>query len=220
MAYYWSPGLQGDNLIQEKDPTLVLIPSMSPPADSDQIIWNDAEDSQLIEACIEGEEQAWTALINRYSRLIYTIPLRFGFSKMVADEIFQETCLILLEKLDSLQQTERVRSWLVTVCKRVCIQHMRQNKKVQSLDLMEVDGRFPDLDSELILLEQQYLVQEAMQRLPERCQQLVKALFFEEPPASYDEIAALLNISKGSIGPTRSRCLDKLHQELKNLGHK
>ena len=206
-------------MIQEKDHTLVLITPMSPPANSGQVNWNDAEDSQLIEACIGGEEQAWVALINRYSRLIYTIPLRFGFSKMVADEIFQETCLILLEKLDSLEQTERVRSWLVTVCKRVCIQHMRQNKDVQSLDVIDVDGRFPDLDSELILLEQQHLVQEAMRCLPERCQQLIIALFFEDPPASYDELADRLDISKGSIGPTRSRCLEKLHQEIEKLGH-
>lgn len=205
-------------MIQEKDHTLLSIPPMFPPVDTDQMNWENADDSQLIAACVDGEEQAWVTLINRYSRLIYTIPLRFGFSKMIADEIFQETCLILLEKLDSLQQTERVRSWLVTVCKRVCIQHMRQNKDVQTIEGLEVDGRFPDLDSELILLEQQHLVQEAMQRLPARCQELIQALFFDESPASYDDIAAMLNISKGSIGPTRSRCLEKLHQELENLG--
>ena len=206
-------------MIQEKDHTLLSSPPMAPPVDTDQMNWENANDSQLIEACIVGEEQAWATLINRYSRLIYTIPLRFGFSKMIADEIFQETCLILLEKLDSLQETDRVRSWLVTVCKRVCIQHMRQNKDVQTIEGLDLDGRFPDLDSELILLEQQHLVQEAMQRLPDRCQQLIQALFFEEPPASYDDIASRLNISKGSIGPTRSRCLEKLHQELENSGH-
>jgi RNA polymerase sigma factor (sigma-70 family) len=205
-------------LIQEKDHTLLSISPMLPPVDKDQMNWENADDSQLIAACVQGEEQAWATLINRYSRLIYTIPLRFGFSKMIADEIFQETCLILLEKLDSLQQTERVRSWLVTVCKRVCIQHMRQNKDVQTIEGLELDGRFPDLDSELILLEKQHLVQEAMQRLPDRCQQLIQALFFDDPPAPYDDIAAILNISKGSIGPTRSRCLEKLHQELENLG--
>ena len=205
-------------MIQEKDHTLLSISPMLPPVDKDQMNWENADDSQLIAACVQGEEQAWVTLINRYSRLIYTIPLRFGFSKMIADEIFQETCLILLEKLDSLQQTERVRSWLVTVCKRVCIQHMRQNKDVQTIEGLELDGRFPDLDSELILLEKQHLVQEAMQRLPDRCQQLIQALFFDDPPAPYDDVAARLNISKGSIGPTRSRCLEKLHQELENLG--
>ena len=181
--------------------------------------WESANDSQLIEACLAGEEEAWVVLIQRYSRLIYTIPLRFGFSKMVADEVFQETCLILLENLDSLQQKDRVRSWLVTVCRRVCIQYLRQKQEVQSLEGVNLDGRFPPLDSKLIQLEQQHVVQEALANLPPRCQELLKALFFNTPPTSYEEIAQQFNISTGSIGPTRNRCLEKLEQELMKLGH-
>ena len=184
-----------------------------------KIVWENAKDSQLIEACLAGEEAAWAVLLQRYSRLIYTIPLRFGFSKMVADEIFQETCLILLEGLDSLQQKDRVRSWLVTVCRRVCIQHLRQKKEMQSLDGVNLDGRFPPIDSELIRLEQQHVVQEALAKLPLRCQELLKALFFDMPPAPYEEIAQMLGMPTGSIGPTRTRCLEKLEQELTKLGH-
>jgi len=185
----------------------------------DKVTWENASDSQLIEACLSGEEEAWVALIQRYSRLIYTIPLRFGFSKMVADEIFQETCLILLESLESLQQKDRVRSWLVTVCRRVCIQHLRQKKEVQSLETVNLDGRFPPIDSELIKLEQQHDIQEALANLSSRCQELLKALFFDSPPATYEEIAQELHVPTGSIGPTRNRCLEKLEQELKKLGH-
>jgi RNA polymerase sigma factor (sigma-70 family) len=215
--------VSGDNLIPDEDIALLPSPSLLslPPKG---VTWEDANDSQLIEACILGEERAWTALINRYSRLVYTIPLRFGFSKMVADEIFQETCLILLESLETLRETERVRAWLVTVCRRVSIQHMRQKKEVQSLDAINLDGRHldgrhldgrdPPLDAELIQLEQQHIVQEALTKLPARCQQLIKALFFSHPPASYEEIAGQLNISTGSVGPTRSRCLEKLEQEI------
>jgi RNA polymerase sigma factor (sigma-70 family) len=211
-------------LIPEEDIALLPSPSLLslPPKG---VTWEDANDTQLIEACILGEERAWTALINRYSRLIYTIPLRFGFSKMVADEIFQETCLILLESLETLREKDRVRSWLVTVCRRVSIQHMRQKKEVQSLDAINLDGhhledarhldgRYPPLDAELIQLEQQHIVREALTKLPARCQQLIKALFFAHPPASYEEIAGQLNISTGSVGPTRSRCLEKLQQEI------
>jgi RNA polymerase sigma factor (sigma-70 family) len=143
---------------------------------------------------------------------------------MVADEIFQETCLILLESLETLREKDRVRAWLVTVCRRVSIQHMRQKKEVQSLDSINLDsrlsdgrpldGHYPPLDAELIQLEQQHIVQEALTKLPTRCQQLIKALFFSHPPAPYEEIAGQLNISTGSVGPTRSRCLEKLQQEI------
>jgi RNA polymerase sigma factor (sigma-70 family) len=205
-------------LIPDKKLALPSTPS-SLPTHEDRVAWEDLADNQLIDACIDGDEQAWTTLINRYSRLIYTIPLRFGFPKIVADEVFQETCLTLLESLDSLQEKDRVRSWLVTVCRRVCIQHRRQKKEWQSLDGVTIDGRFPPLDSELIQLEQQHLVHEALAKLPPRCQQLLQALFFETPPASYEEIAHQLNISTGSIGPTRIRCLEKLQQELAKSDH-
>jgi len=35
-------------------------------------------DSELIDACLKGTGQAWEALIVRYQRLIYSIPLRYG----------------------------------------------------------------------------------------------------------------------------------------------
>ena len=205
-------------MIPDEDLALLQTPSW-PSFTEENTVWEDASDSQLIDACITGDEQAWAVLVNRYSRLIYTIPLRFGFSKMVADELFQETCLILLESLESLQNKDRVRSWLVTVCRRVCIQYMRQKKNVQSLDSVEVDGNLPPLDSDLLQLEQQHIVQEALARLPSRCQELIKALFFANPSLSYEEIAERLDISTGSVGPTRIRCLEKLHQELKKSGH-
>ena len=201
---------------EEQDSTL---PSATSNAARETPEWERADDSQLIEWCLNGEEKAWTVLIERYSRLIYTIPFRFGFTKMVADEIFQETCLILLEKMETLREKDRVRSWLVTVCRRVCIQRLKQMDELQSIENIEVDGRVLPLDNELMLLEQHHIIHEALSQLPERCQKLLKALFFEAPPPSYEEISKELAISVGSIGPTRIRCLDKLEQELLKLGH-
>lgn len=182
-------------------------------AQTDISAWDDVD---LISACLEGDEQAWTALIERYSRLIYTIPLRFGLTKPVADEIFQETCLILLEKLDTLRDHQRIASWLVTVTRRACIQRWRR-KAVQTVDLQESNKSSDDIENEVLRVEQHYIVQRAMGNLKPRCQRLLKWLFFDVPSPSYDDIAEELNIPKGSIGPTRSRCLDKLRQEIVKL---
>ncbi len=89
-----------------------------------------ATDAQLVHACLAGNELAWETLVNRYGRLVYTIPRRFGLAETVADEIFQETWLALLEKLDMLHEPERVKSWLVTVARRASIQHMRDMKRL------------------------------------------------------------------------------------------
>ncbi len=50
----------------------------------------------------------------------------------------------------------------------------------------------------------------AVRSLDDRCRRLVLALFFDPVEPSYDRIAQCLCIPKGSIGPTRSRCLAKL----------
>lgn len=172
------------------------------------------DDSDLITACLTGDEQAWLVLLERYSRLIYSIPLRFGLPKSVADEIFQETCLILLEKLNTLRDREHLSSWLITVTRRGCIQRWRR-KDIETVELQETNQALETtLEEVLLRLERQHLVQRALTELSPRCQQLLKALFFADPPPSYEEIAGKLAISTGSIGPTRARCLEKLRQQI------
>ena len=35
-------------------------------------------DSELVAACLAGHDEAWSALIGRYKRLIYSVPFRYG----------------------------------------------------------------------------------------------------------------------------------------------
>lgn len=185
---------------------------------STQPDWSELPDPDLIQACLDGQEEAWTALVERYSRLIYTIPLRFGMHKQVADEIFQETCLIMLEKLDTLQDRERLSSWIITVARRACIQRWRRNDRVQLVEIHETHSvSHTDLDVGMVQIEQQHIIERAMARLNPRCQELLTALFFDHPPKTYEEITEQMNIALGSIGPTRSRCLKKLREEILDI---
>jgi len=186
----------------------------SPPPHPD---YSQRDDAALVTACLKGEELAWVALLERYNRLIYTIPLRFGFSKAMADEIHQETCLIMLEKMDTLRNRQQLSSWLMTVTRRACIKRWR-NKNAEEVELTEtahVDESH--LEEKISHLEETFLLQEAFAKLSDRCQHMVQALFLTEPPLTYEEIAKQLDISLGSVGPTRARCLDKLKREVERL---
>ena len=177
--------------------------------------WDEyAQDHELINACLTGDEAAWTLLIQRYRRLIYTIPLRFGMPPTAAEEIFQEVCLILLQKLHTLREQARLSAWIVTVTRRACMKHWRQSPASASLDDLadrpdEYDG---DLDEGLLILERRHTLQQALERLDRRCRQLLEVLFLTDNPPSYQQIAHDLDMSEGSIGPTRARCLEKLRQ--------
>lgn len=178
-------------------------------------------DSQLVMACLSGDERAWETLLDRYGRLIYTIPIRFGFTRTVADEIFQEVCLILLEKLKTLQDHDRLHPWLVTITRRTCIQRIRQKDNLALLDSIDetADTTNPDalVEDAFLRVEEQTLLLDALANLDDRCQVLLRALFLSEPPPSYEDISCDLNIPLGSIGPTRSRCLEKLRNEIAKL---
>ena len=62
-------------------------------------------------------------------------------------------------------------------------------------------------------LQQQDLVRRALDRLEERCRELLLMLFRDDDDKlPYEEVARRLGMPVGSIGATRARCLAKLRQ--------
>lgn len=176
-------------------------------------------DKELLAACRRGEETAWEELIHRYQRLIFTIPRRAGLDEDQSADVFQEVFATLLRKLDDIDDPERLHAWLVTTARRITWRVISKAQLSISVDdyseaLEERLAATPDnaalADEVLLRLEEQHRVRRALTRLDERCQKLLKLLFYESEPLSYAEIAALLGTSEGSIGPTRARCLEKL----------
>jgi DNA-directed RNA polymerase specialized sigma24 family protein len=64
-------------------------------------------------------------------------------------------------------------------------------------------------EDRVLLAERQRAVWQAVQRLPQRCQELLRVVAFSHRP-DYDAVATALGMPRGSIGPTRGRCLAKL----------
>jgi DNA-directed RNA polymerase specialized sigma subunit len=67
-------------------------------------------------------------------------------------------------------------------------------------------------------IERTQMLMDAINLLPERCQRMVRMLFFSDPPMSYSAVAGKLNLAEGSIGFIRGRCLKKLRSALEQMG--
>lgn len=179
-------------------------------------------DKELLIACRTGDESAWEALIDRYQRLIYAIPRRAGLSEDQAGEVFQDVFVTLLQKLNDINDPDRLHAWLVTAARRKTWRLMTKERSFKRGDTDDaedaklrelVDQQLPP-DEALLQLEQQHRIRLALLALDERCRTLLTMLYYRNEPASYAEIAAAFGTTEGSIGPTRARCLKKL---LKNL---
>ncbi len=182
------------------------------------------EDREIVAACLEGQHQAWEALIARYQRLIYSIPIKARLSPDDSADIFQSVCLKLLESLSTLRDHEKIVSWLITTttreCWRVSNRRRRDNPSegyVTDEDSdrpMEIPDQSPLADEQLHKLQQQQIVRDSIAALPERCAELIQMLFYQKDEMSYADIARRVKIPVSSIGPTRARCLEKLKKIL------
>ncbi|MCX7792410.1 MAG: sigma-70 family RNA polymerase sigma factor [Chloroflexaceae bacterium] len=181
--------------------------------------YDTADDAFLIRACRKGDELAWRTLVERYAQLIYRIPLRCGLSFEQADDVVQNVFVLLIEKLDQLEQPDRVRAWLVTAARWESLRAIRARSHTSEVALLDNEAE-QSLDPDLLVIttEQRRLVRQALAMLDPRCSDLLRMLFCHLPTPTYGEIARALSISEGSIGPTRARCLRKLRQILDELG--
>jgi DNA-directed RNA polymerase specialized sigma24 family protein len=67
----------------------------------------------------------------------------------------------------------------------------------------------PQPEERVLLAERHRDVWQAVRLLPQRCQELLRVVAFTHRP-DYDAVAVALGMPRGSIGPTRGRCLAKL----------
>ena len=177
------------------------------------------DDEALVRACRRGEAAAWEALVMRYQRLIYAIARRAGLDRDQCDEAFQNVFMALFEHLDRIEQPALVGAWLATTARYEVWGVRRRVRAVgaSELDIPSHAEQLLDdtpLDDALLQLEEQNRIREAVAALDERCRTLVTLLFYRADPPSYTEIAALLGMTEGSIGPTRARCLTKMRRLL------
>jgi RNA polymerase sigma factor (sigma-70 family) len=178
-------------------------------------------DTYLIEQCLKGKESAWSELIDRYKNLIFSIPVHYGFSQEDSADIFQAVCMDLLAELPRLREPKALAGWLIQVSRNKCF-HRKQaleRHNVQEIDDLDVAAPIEEPENLIAQVEQVQSLHDAMLDLPPQCQQLVKMLFFENPPRPYEQVAKQLRLATGSIGFTRRNCLDKLRERLEKLGY-
>lgn len=180
--------------------------------------WND---DRLVKQCVQGSEEAWHTLIDRYKNLIFSIPIKYGFTREDAADIFQSVCVEFLRELPKLRDAAALPKWLIQISVHACLRRRKEQERFQTgSDELETlaDERRELPEAWMHALQQEQALRHAVSGLPARCQELVRMLFYETPSRPYAEIAAQLGLAPGSIGFIRGRCLTKLRRALEKAG--
>ena len=172
--------------------------------------------SDLVARARSGDKQAWDALVERYSPLIWSICRRHRLGRADADDVSQSVWLRLLDQLDRVRDPAALPGWLATTARRECLRMLGASNGPHATMYAQDVESLPDeraglADQELLAAERQTALREAFAQLPPNGQQLI-SLLIADPPLPYADISARLGIPVGSIGPNRSRYLDKMRR--------
>src|SRR5271168_1518284 len=132
-------------------------------------------DARLVQGCIGGSEEAWRALIFKYKNLIFSIPVKYGFSADDSTDIFQAVCLDLLSELPKLRKVKALPKWIMQITAHKCFHRKQQQQRTEVLDpaAKEFEKSTPSRAQEILQeAEDEQSLRQAMAELPPRCRQL------------------------------------------------
>ena len=178
-----------------------------------------SDDSVVIDlvACARGgDTSAWDALVERYTPLIWSICRKYRLGNADADDVRQTVWLHLVGQLGKIREPAALPGWLATTTRRECGRLVRAARGphavIYALDAENMpDERADAAEQEVLAAERHAALREAFTHLPPAYQRLI-AMLTVDPPVPYAEISATLGMPIGSIGPTRSRCLDRMRR--------
>jgi RNA polymerase sigma factor (sigma-70 family) len=199
-----------ENRIMTAETACTLIPQQLTDSPADPTV------SELVARAKDGDRQAWDALVERYAPLIWSICRRHRLGRADADDVGQSVWLRLVDQLDRVRDPAALPGWLATTARRECLRVLGATQgpraTIFALDVESLPDDRADLgDQALLAAERQAALREAFEQLPPNGQQLI-ALLIADPPLPYADISARLGIPVGSIGPNRSRYLDKMRR--------
>jgi RNA polymerase sigma factor (sigma-70 family) len=174
-------------------------------------------DEVVLAEAATGDQYAWDCLVSRYTKLVWSAVRSYRLDAADAADAVQTTWLRLVEHLDRLEDPERLAGWLVTTVRRECLRILRRQSREtpHAPDASVLDSPDPaePVDSGRIRADRDAQLWAAFERLPDRCQQLLRVLM-SSPSPSYGTVSQALSIPVGSIGSARARCLARLRMLL------
>ena len=168
------------------------------------------DDRDIIARVLAGERQCFHVLVERHSGpLLATLSLALG-NPEDAREVFQETWLRALERLDTLRQTDRLQAWLVSIALNQVRARLRRSRGLprpagdELLEAIHED----DVGERLAEREERELLRQRMRELPARQREVMDLRVNHD--LSHAEIAALLEISEESSRANYYQALRRL----------
>lgn len=167
------------------------------------------EDYQTILRVLNGDTRAYTALVERYSRVVSSLIRKMIRDEDDIDDLTQETFIKAYKALPTFKEGFLFSSWVYRIASNTCIDFMRRKRFSfvsidQPISKHGEDEQYIDLEDEsntpelnYILNERHKAVEDAIDKLPDNYKKIIKMRHEDE--LEYVEISNILNLPLGTV---------------------
>lgn len=181
------------------------------------------DDTQLVAATLDGDNQSFGILVQRYQDRLFNTLLRFTGSRHDASDLVQDAFVQALTKLSSFRGDSQFYTWLYRIAMNLSLSQRRRKRPVASVDAAKEQVGEEPIDevagpeTDLLRQERAQLVQQALLRLGEEHRQIL--VLREMESLSYDQIGEILSVPVGTVRSRLFRARMQLKEHLQTMLH-
>ena len=167
----------------------------------------EARGEAVIEACKQGDRDAFRRLFERHKDRVYSVALYFfGGDEALAADVTQQVFLKLFTRIKQFQGESEFTTWLYRLTTNACVDEARRRRRW--LPFGDATGmKEPRVkktqEQTLASREVADSVKRAVATLRPKLRVVLLLKYFEE--LSYEEIAAVVGCSKGTVASRLNR---------------
>jgi len=187
------------------------VPSSTPPAPGGDPVA--ARVTALITAARRGDGTAWGRLVEEFSPMLRGIARSYRLAPSDVDDVVQETWIALHANIEGIRNPDALPGWLATTVRRRSLKLLQAAGREQlscDVPVEATDHRTPE--QAMLAAERRQVFARAVSALPIQQRRVVTALA-ARPDLDYRQLASLLRMPIGSLGPTRARGLASLERD-------
>lgn len=197
-------------------------------ASAPALVVQPATDHALLEGTLAGDEDAFAELVGRYRNQITSYIYRMVNDYDTAVDLAQETFIRVYRAAARYQTTHAFSTYIYRIATNVAISELRKRKRrrlvsltglltspdgEELMDFQPVDEK-PLQDIALIDAEKRAVIKRAISTLPDRYR--APLVLRDVEGKSYDEIAAILETSEGTVKSRINRARNFLRDKMQN----
>lgn len=169
------------------------------------------DEASLVQACRRRDRTAQRALYERHIDRVYCLALRLTRNEQDAFDVAQEAFLRAFANICSFDQRSSLGTWLYRIVTNEALQLLRR-RRIEQRHITEVGHRCREAETDG---SHHLEVEDALDRLSDEHRAVLVLKYYQS--LSYDEIAAVLELTAGTVASRLNRARSELRRVLAGI---